>query len=276
MECQVPNPSLQEIQRRLTKMMSDIHEFLEEQHIDYFLWAGTLLGAVRHQGFIPWDDDLDIAMTRENFQRFIAVADKLSAPYVLRFSGIGDTHPNYPYLYIKVEDANTVLTEDAVAHLGIKSGLYIDVFPLDGYPSSSLRAKLHKAHFTCWLVIRNLLEMDPNKKRFPIKQLPILFSQRIFKMPYILKKITSILLKHPSEDSSLLADYTDAHWTLSRKQVYKKEDLLGGGTVLFEGHSFKSVKDPNMILTIVYGDYMKMPPPEERRGHHRYHLRILK
>lgn len=266
--------SLEELQRRLTDMMFDLHIFLEEQHIDYFLWAGTMLGAVRHKGFIPWDDDLDIGMTRENFKKLLAVADKLPEPYKLRFPGLEGTSNKYPYLFAKLEDTSTLLVEEDIKHLQVQSGMYIDVFVFDGFPENKLLGKLHTAQFMYWMRIKMLLLMDPEKGRSRGKQMMVQWARRHYSLQHVLEKAMEISQKYPLEEMKLVTNYSGVYDEMN--VILKKEDVVGGGNYLFGKYEFSGLKNPDTVLTSVYGDYRKLPPEQERQGHHRYQLKILK
>lgn len=259
-----------QLQKHLLHMMSDLHAFLEAQHIDYFLWGGTLLGAVRHKGFIPWDDDMDIAMTRDNFNKLLRVADRLPAPYRLRFQGFQDTHPNYPYTFAKIENSNTVLIEEKIRHLGMESGLYVDIFLIDGFPKNKIKAFFHKTRFLYWLNVKALLLLDPEKKRSIWKRALFTLAGKMYTILAAVKKLNLIAQKYPAENSSLLTGYSDVYNSMSI--IFRKEDLLGGGYCPFEDCVFRNVANPDHVLRAFYGDYMQLPPESERKGIHDYRL----
>lgn len=266
--------SLEELQQRLTDMMFDLHTFLEEQQIDYFLWAGTMLGAVRHKGFIPWDDDLDIGMTRNNFRKLLAAADKVPKPYKLRFPGLEGTSPNYPYTYAKLEDTDTLLIEEDIKHLQIQSGMYIDIFVFDGYPQNKILGKLHTLRYMFWMQIRMLLLMDPAKNRSRGKQILLQWVRRHFSLHHVLDKAMMISQKYPLEETEWITNYSGVYDEMN--VILKKKDVEGGGKYLFGKYQFSGVRNPQAALSAVYGEYMTLPPIEEQQGHHRYELRILK
>lgn len=261
------------IQKRLSRMMGDFHTFLEENKIPYFLWAGTLLGAIRHEGFIPWDDDLDIAMLREDFERLLAISDKIPAPYKLRCIGLPGTHENYPYFYAKLEDTNTVLTENHIRHLGIKSGLYIDVFVMDTLPDHPVRRKIHTLNIRFWMAIRRFLLVDPSKPRSIVKQIPVTVVQKLFCLPKVIRKLNRVAKKYESSRGLTVTNWSGMYDKVP--PVYEISKLEGGGLCQYGEYQFRSVKDAHHILTQIYGDYMQLPPVERRVGNHDYTLEIL-
>lgn len=261
------------IQERLSHMMGDFHTFLEENGIPYFLWAGTLLGAIRHEGFIPWDDDLDIAMLREDFDRLLALADKIPAPYKLRCAGLPGTHENYPYFYAKLENTNTVLIENHIRHLGIKSGLYIDIFVLDMLPDNSIKRRIHLLKMQFWMGIRRLLLVDPAKPRNIIKQIPITVTQKLFCLPKVIRKADSVSKKYNTSGGHIVSSLAEIYDEIL--PLYDIELLKNGDLHPFGEYRFRIVKDANEVLTLTYGDYMQLPPVEQRVGIHDYDLEIL-
>ena len=130
---------LKQMQKIEFDILRTVHTLCQENHITYYLGYGTMLGAVRHQGFIPWDDDVDIVMPRDDYRRFLQLAPQY-LPEHLKLCHLGNTAP-YNYDFAKIQDKRTILIEDTYSYLGIESGVYIDIFSLDGYPADE--KKLH-------------------------------------------------------------------------------------------------------------------------------------
>ena len=262
------------IQERLTGMMAVLHNFLEEQNIPYFLWAGTLLGAVRHQGFIPWDDDLDIAMMRDDFDRLLSVADRMPEPYRLRCAGMPGTHKNFPYFYAKMEDGNTRLIEKHIKHLGIEGGLYIDIFVLDAVPDDPAERKHYYRKFLFWMNIRKLLLMDPRKPRSFPKQVLVRLTQSLFALPAVIGKANQLAQKYRNTETTCVSSLAEVYDEVL--PAFPRGLLEGGKAIPFEQHAFRVVGDPHQVLTMQYGNYMQPPPVEQQVGIHAYDLEILK
>ena len=119
---------MNEFQGKLLEMLTWLHEFLQKNHLNYYVIGGTMLGAVRHQGFIPWDDDADIAMPRKDYEKLIDLLKDPVDHYVVE--SVHSPAKDYSYLIAKLYDTNTTLI-DASKTLP-KRGLFIDIFPLDG------------------------------------------------------------------------------------------------------------------------------------------------
>lgn len=128
------------LQLRILNILLALDRVCKEHNLRYYLWAGTMLGAIRHKGFIPWDDDLDIAMPRKDYDLLMKNAkDWMPEPFeVVSYETDAE---NYPLPFAKIQDGSTTLIERM--HLSYLGGIYLDVFPLDGMPSSSLERRLH-------------------------------------------------------------------------------------------------------------------------------------
>ena len=125
----IGNYDLKELQNVMLQMMIEIDRICRKNNIQYILSGGTMLGAVRHHGFIPWDDDMDIAMPRKDYDRFVEIANS-ELPERFRLECYENTR-DYPYNFGKVRDVNTIFKEKFTASLNINHGVYIDVFPMD-------------------------------------------------------------------------------------------------------------------------------------------------
>lgn len=129
-----------ELQLKLCDILYAVAKICEEHDIRYYLDGGTTLGAVRHKGFIPWDDDIDIVMPRPDFEYFLKIAnEKLPEYYEVRTH---KTHPGgHVYPWAKIEDGRTTVVVDWQRHLNYKGGIFIDLFPLDGLPGNKIIRK---------------------------------------------------------------------------------------------------------------------------------------
>ena len=122
---------IKEIELEIFKVFLDIANKLD---IKYYLIGGTLLGAVRHKGFIPWDDDIDVGLPRKDYEKFIAEAQKYLPDYY--FLQTYETDPEYPLSFAKIRDSRTTYLETALNNKKINHGVFFDIFPLDFYPEN--------------------------------------------------------------------------------------------------------------------------------------------
>lgn len=239
-----------------------LHKVCEEHNLRYYIIAGTLLGAVRHKGFIPWDDDLDVGMPRPDYEKLIAHAKEwLPAPYEFV---CGETDKKYNAAFGKLQNADTTLIENVTRfYLG---GAYIDIFPIDGVPTGRIRQRLHFAKYKFFKQMLYFHARDPYRYGKSIRALPSLISRGLMSLEGIQKKIRKILTKYDYDKCAIVADYDDY-----AGGMMDKEKILGEPTpILFEGKEVWGIKDYDYYLTQKYGNYMQ-PPKGNRLQQHKFH-----
>ncbi|MBQ3631881.1 MAG: LicD family protein [Prevotella sp.] len=246
------------LHRRILRILMAVDKTCREHQLRYYIWAGTMIGAVRHKGFIPWDDDIDIAMPRPDYEQLIAHSREwLLQPFEFVCA---ENDAQYPLPFGKVQDASTTLIERL--HLRYLGGIYIDVFPIDGTPANGWRRKLHFGHYEYLKRVLYLLHRDPYKHGHgPSSWVPLL-CRRVYSLTGVQQKIRRLLLKYDYEQSQLVADYDDGSHGVMPKGV------LGTPTPYdFEGEKVLGVEQYDAYLTNKYGDYMTIPDGDHQRQH---------
>lgn len=272
------NTQLKEIQKIELSLLKAFHKVCEENNLKYFLIGGTLLGAVRHKGFIPWDDDIDVGMPREDYELLLQNADKwFPSDYKLRN---WKNTVDYPYNFAKLEDQNTILVENFYRHLTKrKSGIYIDVFPFDGISSNPVLSKLHfylnyilKSYLIPYLYIEKANIPCKTSIKQLLKYIMVSFIQKKLskkKSHYFFDKILKI---KPYKNSTNTINFLGAwgYRELTSKDILEKEINL-----VFEKNNFKAFKDFDIYLSRIYDNYMKLPPINKRVSHHSFTYSII-
>ena len=238
----------------------------ERLHIQYFVVQGTLLGAVRHRGFIPWDDDIDIGMLREDYEIFLREGRALLPEHY--FIQTHDTDPAYPHGFAKVRNSNTAFVETTCKNLSMNHGIYIDIFPFDYYPDGRLaRVKFETQKLLLRYRIRCSLFIPDDGKR-SAKNFVRACLKRVSKIVYpsldvALEKQVQV---YKREKSGRYRINNGSPW--GKRECIPAEWIYEVTTMKFEGMDVKVPTQYKEYLTHVYGDYMTLPPPEQRIPHH--------
>ena len=254
------------IKKYLLETMKCFHDFCEQNGIKYYLLGGTLLGAVRHRGFIPWDDDLDVAMLRSDYERLLALT--ANVPDGFELNSIEHTE-NYIYPFAKFCHKGFIVEEPF--YKPFLTGLWIDVFPLD-YVSES--QYVQKFQFLLIGILRNLFilknySFKPSKRSRFSKIFAVIAAHTTQLIPawvlYSLMRRIQVNFPNRFSDKNHLANLHGA-WGAKEvgcKSLFKKRSLYD-----FENEKFWSMADSNSWLSKVYGDYMQFPPVEKRVSEH--------
>ena len=251
--------SIQNIEQEILDVF---HEVCTTHHLCYSLGYGTLLGAVRHGGFIPWDDDIDIVMPREDYEILLSLWDS-EAPKGYLLQNHHRT-PDYPNNFSKiVKDHTTFLQDEWARDRGFHKGFFIDIFPADRVAPGYISRKLQ--YVACAV---NLLY----SKNFTSGTGGIVgFVERmLLKLPRKTRK----KWRHSTENYiKQWYTHTNCKWffpcTIQECSQHYPASLFDNiGSISFQGKSYNSFANPDTALKILYGDYMTLPPEEERVWKH--------
>jgi len=251
----------QRIQRCQMEILNEFKKACEEHNVTFYLAYGTALGAVRHHGFIPWDDDIDIYMRMEDYNKLDEIQKYLPSNL---FVQTRDTEKEYGLLIARVRDSNTTLIEEDHVDRDINHGVYIDIYPLFYCPKDNLKMKLIVIiSFICRLFAYNDPPMNKGKVTTFVSRL--------------------ILAMFPKRAKFKLADRMYAYLThqCQSKYVSSFPDVSLGKRFLgewfrkpsmceFEGVLMPMPTNQEDYLTYEFGDYMQLPPIEKRQIHHHY------
>jgi len=249
-------------------ILSFIHDFCEKNDIKYSLCGGTLLGAVRHKGFIPWDDDIDIFMLRDQYEKFISLMENNDDDTFKLITY--KNSKNYNLLFAKVVDKRTILIEDHFKKVN-DMGVYVDIFPIDSLADSveESKKKLKKSKFKKFIgVASNWRHFYINKNSGFLRQIPrfIFYIASRFKNPK--KGYLTIEKQFPYDNN--LKYFGVVCGVYNEKEIMLKETFDFSEYLEFEGRKFCVIKDYKTYLTSLYGNYMELPPVEKRVAHHTF------
>lgn len=263
--------TLRKVQLVQLEILRDFHKICMDNHIPYQLYAGTLLGTVRHKGFIPWDDDVDVCMLRRDYDRFLEVCEKdLDHKYFIQNY---NSDRNYPHQFSKMKKNKTTYIEKWYADLDIHHGIFIDVFPLDNVRTDTFLGKLH-------IRLMNFM-WKINTSRFKSRNLQHSRGiNRIVRMLiyYILKLIpknsmdrmvTRLATIYNKKETKWVGDMTlPINMEMVNSFLLDREDFYDTIDGEFEGYRFPIPRDYHEVLTRNYGDYMTPPPIDKQEPHH--------
>lgn len=252
--------SLDELKRIEYDILCKVDKFCTEHNIEYFLSHGTLLGAIRHNGFIPWDDDIDIYMKRSEYERFCKAFQAENTDTDLQFVN-AHTELYYGRAMGKVIDTRTIVKE--TEFMGDDPiGVFIDIWVLDGAPDSQRAQNIHLKLCKFLMRLYYLRIRNPKTlkgwRRFLHTALALCVNPKIMN-----SYIEGLHKKYSDTQSDALVCYTDPYGKIIPADWFAKS-----ADHMFEDQEFKVPSQYHRILTKIYGDYMKLPPEDKRTPHH--------
>ncbi len=248
--------TLREHQLKCVRLLAMFHDACVAHGLVYYMAEGTLLGAVRHGGFVPWDDDVDVAMSRQDYDRFVRFYRDGAMPG-LQVLTPADPKRHLPFLQVWTAQGGS-----------------LDVHPLDAAPKAG-----GAVQFVQSKAIRFLKEAlyAKNDLTSPSPAKGFMWQLAHFHAPRIVGKTLSFrtlqwmverlsrIFERPGVDSPYLCNHASAYE--ARRETFLRQTLEPATPLEFEGHRFLGPADPDTVLTTVYGDYMTLPPEDERRSH---------
>lgn len=258
---------IKKLHNKILDTLVAVDAVCKKHNLRYYIIAGTLLGAVRHKGFIPWDDDLDIAMPRSDYDKLIAHSTEwLPKQYELICT---ENDPNYPLPFAKIQNAETTLIERK--HMKYLGGIYIDVFPLDGVPQNKLARRWHFIKYQFYKKVLYFIYRDPYRHGHgPSSWIPLL-CRKYFTIEEVQQKMRSMMKSNDYDKSQFVVDHDDG-----LKGVMKKSVLGTPTPIQFENATVMGAEHPHEYLKQKYGEYMVIPPHAKQRQHNFYYLDLEK
>lgn len=255
---------INELKKLQLDILIKIRNFCDSHGISYYLAYGTLLGAVRHKGYIPWDDDIDIMMPRNDYNRFL---QEFNGQYKDLVVHAPELDLSYYAPYANVMDNRTLLCEPHLKHEGI--GVKIDIFPIDNVPDE-------------YILYQNVCRKSGKLNRIrEAKVADLNYYNGLSWLKLFIKKVLFFFISYPVIQKRIIelatncdpavGNYVDCIVFITIKnRRFPRTCVEGYELVNFENEKFKAPKDYDVCLKALFGDYMKMPPKEKRVAHHNF------
>lgn len=260
--------SIKLLQKEILKIFMVFREICEEHNLRYWAIGGTCIGAVRHNGFIPWDDDLDVVMPDEDYQKLIDIAPKeLKWPFELVPAG---KLPHSPIIFAKIQNRNTTFIEEIERPFPDSyKGIFIDIFPLCGLPKMKIKRwfLVKKGHILLWFneyVKRSVTSMRGLLKKalwVGTRCLSVLLPDN-----YFFNCFSKFIFKRKFDDEKY--EWTALWHVHYKKTIYKKSWFSSYVELPFETTTIRCPSEYDKLLTYQFGDYMELPPKDQRKPQH--------
>ncbi len=251
----------QEVQEKILEIACEIKNLCEKHNIEYYISDGSCLGAVRHGGFIPWDDDFDMMMTYDNYKKFAEIAKReLSEPFFYQDT---ETDPNYRSVFAKVRNSDTTFIEDALSHIKMNHGIYVDIFILSGVPDNFILKNIQRFAGFMWFFLQEFIAPRKNKLKKAICSAVFSVIDFFHIRKPLIELFKSIYLHYKPENCRT---WTYSMGKFNYNQTTMDSSIIGKPIDIdFEGIRFSTVEFPEQYCKHLYGDYMT-PPPEDNRS----------
>lgn len=252
--------SLQEIHKVLLEILVSIDKCCRENNIEYSLSYGTLLGAVRHKGFIPWDDDIDLMMTRDNLNRFIS--HYKDNKYVL----ISNDTKDWGWQYVSICDKTTIVKYEYSYENATEHGLWVSIFPFDNMPEHEKQWKCQKSKINFWFSACKLKRSKWVHTGFLRNVVKLIMRLLLspFPLVYLAKKQEKYMTIFNNDNTKNMFQLVLLY------HIYPVTLMQSFVDLEFEGINFMAIEEYDLFLRQEYGDYMTMPSKENQKPQHDY------
>lgn len=260
---------LNSLQSRLLKMLEWFHNYCVTNDIKYYVAEGTMLGAARHQGYIPWDDDVDVVLPREDYEKLLEIFKEKIDDYVIEtpYSEAED----YRYTFAKLYDTTTTVVEHMAKDC--KRGIYIDIFPLDGIGDDLKESRVNFKRVDRWNMFLMTRTCALRKKRKFYKNVAIVLAKMVPSCFINEKKLAQKIDKLSASFGYERSKYVVNHASTYREKEIMEKAIYGKPTnYRFENITVWGVENFEEYLSRLYGDWRKLPPIEKRCSAHDFDM----
>ena len=256
--------SLQEIKQIELNLLKKFDSFCRENHIRYFLSNGTLLGAIKYKGFIPWDDDIDVFVPREDYNKIVTIFNDDNSYKLYAF----ERDCKYRFPFAKLCDLSTKKEEKNTDN-GVVLGIDIDIFPLDAWSDDLNKAKREAKIINKKMHLLRLTKLVKSDSLNPIKRTIkriVMIALKVIGSKFFVKSIINISKKNDGSENLYLGCKS---WCIyGEREILPAEVFCNVIEVEFEGHMFPAPEGYDVYLKSLYGNYRLDPPTEKQKTHH--------
>lgn len=262
--------SLSGAQVAILNIFKEIKPFLEEHSIPYYLLGGSLLGAVRHKGFIPWDDDIDIGIVRDDYERFLNTVSK-NLPENLELRSYRDESDHH-YYFARIVDKRFYMRREG-SIITRRENLWVDIFPLDGMPNNAIARRIHMLRLLwvrMWYHIACFDKVNLNRPNRPLSERVVIAivkrlnfrGGRNYKKWLV--KLDKLLKKYRVQDTDWVVNFMGQY---KFREMFPKSYYGNGRLYDFEDLKVMGPEEYDKVLTQMYGDYMREPEDYDKNVH---------
>ena len=257
------------VQRHELDILIEFDKICRMHHINYSLCGGTLIGAVRHKGFIPWDDDIDVYVLRQDLEKIRKIFSKeLGKKF---FYQCNQTEKEYFYPFDKIRLNGTSFKSTALANRNINHGIFIDIFPIDVVPDNKLLSNIQYYEHRCLLIMLLAKFIDPNsqtgKKKLLTELIRSLTSWIDIQKIYNLEEKVASKYNSKFGTTKYVRNF-NIPISYGKRGTYLTSWFRNYKTLKFENYDFEVIEEYKQLLKKVFGDYMKLPPIDKRCTQH--------
>lgn len=257
--------NIEELRSIQLSLLDSFHKWCHKNHINYSLAYGSLLGAVRHKGFIPWDDDIDVMMTREDYNRLVSIYNYEDCPAHTKVLSL-ETDKQYVLPFAKIIDTRTAMIENDSSNC--VTGVYIDIFPYDFVPNNKIKRMCRCSIQKTLFIFKDFKLVKIGFPRRSIFKNAALAIGKLFLLPFSVRCISKCLEKVAVMSKESTSYICDAASFL--QAIFPSSLFMEYTEIPFEGKQYRIIKNYDRYLSTIYGDYMKLPPEEKRVTHHEF------
>ena len=270
------NKELNKLQKELLSMMKEIDKICKENKIEYFILGGTFIGAVRHTGFIPWDDDIDIAMDRKNYDKFLNIV-KEKLPSNMKLYHYKEEEPFAHWAKIVNTDFKII---EKYYNIEDEKYLFIDIFPFDNVPEAFIRKMFFKIEIyfktkkiriakRIYLSDKYNIKFENKVKNMLLKLCNIKVLKNHFELQKVLEEYDALISKYKKKNTKLIANLcVNYDFDKIYRELFVKDRIKEIVDYDFEDTKLRGIKNYDYLLGQTFGDYMKLPPKEEQVSKH--------